>query len=185
MKAKSTDVAFTEISKEFAETFGYIRQDIAAIRRANLSLNYTSVLLICCACDMLAWHKDVDDHEIFTSLLPDGEPYTSLGEKVFEAVRNGLAHRFRPNTIKIGNELWRFRFSWQHGSPVSVSRGKMNWLGLNTKYLEDRVTAQIDAYERELQNSAPARLKFVEKGKKSISVVPCEAKGILAGLNSL
>jgi hypothetical protein len=72
VESNSKNVTFADIATEFSQTFGYIRQDIAAIRNANLGLNYTMVLLICCACEMLAWHKDLDDDQVFTSLLPDG-----------------------------------------------------------------------------------------------------------------
>ena len=52
------EIAFKEIEKEFNETFGYVRQDIAEILKKNLGLNYTIALLVCCACEMLTWHRE-------------------------------------------------------------------------------------------------------------------------------
>ncbi len=171
METKATDVAFAQIEKEFKETFGYVRQDMAEIRKADLGLNYTVTLLICSACQMLAWHRDLKDHQIFTSLLPNDERYRLIGKTIFEALRNGLAHRFRPDTVKIGNEQWRFSIAWQGGPHASAIEGKPNWLQLNVKVLAERITAQIDAYHVELQNSARARVNFQGKSKKCVKDV--------------
>lgn len=97
------EIAFHEIKKEFDETFGYIRQDIAAILKTDLKLHYTIALLACCACEMLTWHGNLrkeQAYEVFTSFLPDAEEYKAVGKTPWEALRNGLAHNFRPETIK-------------------------------------------------------------------------------------
>ena len=167
-RGANVEVTFAKIENEFRETFGYVRQDIAAIRKKNLSLNYTVALLICCACEMLAWHKNLEADEVFTSLLPDTEPYPVIGKTLFEALRNGLAHNFRPDTIIIGSHQWRFSFIPQQGPQVSVRKGEPNWLQLNVQDLEEQVKAKIKAYEEELQQSQSARLKFLEKSKKSM-----------------
>jgi hypothetical protein len=179
------EVAFAEIEKEFRETFGYVRQDIAAIRKANLGLNYTVALLICCACQMLAWHKDLEDDQVFTSLLPDTDAYQVIGKTMFEALRNGLAHRFRPDTIKIGNHQWRFAIFWRGESHVSATEGKPNWLLLNVKVLEERLVAKIDAYEEELRHSANARFGFRKKSQKSTRTIPPQATRITGAWKSI
>ena len=166
------EVAFRDIEKEFKETFGYVSQDIAAIRKAELGLNYTVALLICCACDMLAWHKDLKDYQVFARLLPDDEPYQLIAKSMFEALRNGLAHRFRPDTIKIGSEQWRFTIAWQDGPHLRVIKGEPNWLRLNVKVLSERVTKQINAYEDELRKSARARKNFQSKSSKCVKDIP-------------
>jgi len=112
------EIAFKEIEKEFNETFGYVRQDIAEILKKNLGLNYTIALLVCCACEMLTWHRDLRDdqaYEVFTSLLPDTDSYKAIGKTLWEALRNGLAHKFRPDTFRIEDEEWRFTISSQSG----------------------------------------------------------------------
>jgi hypothetical protein len=142
------EIAFREIEKEFKETFGYVRQDIDAILKTNLKLHYTVTLLVCCACEMLTWHRGLRDdeaYEVFTSLLPEEEPYKVLGKTMWEALRNGLAHKFRPATIRIENDEWRFTISSDGGSDVTASRGKPNWIGLNIRVLSARVISQISA----------------------------------------
>lgn len=171
METETGEVAFTQIEKEFKETFGYIRQDMAAIRRADLRLNYTVTLLICCACQMLAWHRNLKDDQVFTSLLPNDERYKLIGKTIFEALRNGLAHRFRPDTVKIGKEQWRFSIAWKGGTDATAIEGTPNWLQLNVKVLAERMTAQINEYEVELKTSPSARVNFQEKSKKCVKDV--------------
>jgi hypothetical protein len=112
------EIAFKEIEKEFSETFGYVRGDIAAILKKNIGLNYTIALLVCCACEMLTWHRGLRDdqaYEVFISLLPDTELYKAIGRTLWEALRNGLAHKFRPDTIRIEDDEWRFAISSEPG----------------------------------------------------------------------
>src|ERR1022692_4479337 len=164
------EIAFEQIEKEFSETFGYVRQDIIELLKNDRPLHYTVALLACCACEMLTWHRGLRDdqaHEVFTSLLPDTEPYKAVGKTLWEALRNGLAHNFRPDTIRIEDDEWRFTiFSHQSGPHMSVTKGRPHWIHLNIRAFSSRVIPQIDAYEQELRTSADARLRFHEKSGK-------------------
>jgi hypothetical protein len=134
---------------------------------------------------MLAWHKNMADDQVFTSLLPNDQPWKTLGKIIFEALRNGLAHRFRPDTLKIGNEAWRFRIYWHDGTPIDAVRGNPNWVVLSAKSLEQRVIERIDAYEKELRHDPYARVTFAEKSQKSIRRVPAQARNVVSEWNML
>jgi hypothetical protein len=175
LKAHSFDiiklVAFQDIESEFKETFGYIRQDIAKILEKDLRLHYTIALLVCCACEMLTWHRDLREDQVFTLLLPDTEPYKTLGKTLWEAFRNGLAHNFRPCTIKIDDDEWRFAISSDQSRPhMTVHKGepdkkRPHWIHVNIRVFSARVISQIDAYEQELRTSSEACRRFDEKSK--------------------
>ena len=164
------EISFKEIEKEFSETFGYVRQDIVELLKNDCPLHYTVALLVCCACEMLTWHLGLGDdhaHVVFTSLLPDVEPYKAVGKTFWEALRNGLAHNFRPATIKIDDDEWRFGiFSDRRGPRIRVMKGDPHWIQLNIRDLSSRVNLKIDAYEQELRTSADARLTFHQKSEK-------------------
>jgi len=182
------EIAFKEIEKEFSETFGYVRQDIGAILENDLGLNYTIALLVCCACEMLTWHRDLRDdqaHEIFTSLLPDTEPFRAVGKTLWEALRNGLAHKFRPDTIRIENDEWRFTISSHGGPHVSVRQGRPHWIHLNIRECCSRIRCQIDAYEQELRTSADARARFYQRSGKSVKTIPAEAAKVANAFRSI
>lgn len=173
------EIAFKEIETEFNQTFGYVRQDIAKILEKNLSLNYTIALLVCCACEMLTWHRGLRDdqaHEVFASLLPDAELYRAVGRTLWEALRNGLAHNFRPDTIRIEENEWRFAISSQDRPHASVTKGPPHWIQLNIRAFSSRLISQIDAYEQELRVSADARLSFHQKLKRSVRTISTEAR---------
>ena len=134
---------------------------------------------------MLAWHKDLTDDQVFTSLLPNSEPWRSLGKMIFEALRNGLAHRFRPDTLRIGKEDWRFSIFWQSGAPASATRGNPNWLRLSARSLEERVVQLINAYEQELRQDPRTRANFLEKSRKCIREIPPQAAEVVNAWKTL
>jgi hypothetical protein len=166
------ELSFQEIAKEFQETFGFVRADINRLRESNLGLNYTIVLLICCGCEMLAFHKDLKGHEVFALVLPEDDRFRPIGKMMWEALRNGLAHRFRPDTINFGTKKqWRFSILWQGSLPFSARPGPPNWLQLNAAFLAERLISRINEYEQELQSSAAARENFLRKSKRFLKLV--------------
>ena len=187
-------IVFQDIEKEFKETFGYVRQDIAKILEMDLRLHYTITLLVCCACEMLTWHRNLKEEqafEVFTSLLPDAEPYKNLGKTLWEAIRNGLAHNFRPDTIRIEDDEWRFTISSGHSGPhMSVTGGapdkeEPHWVHLNIRVFSERVMSQIDAYEQELRVSPDACRMFKEKSGRYIKTINPDAARIAGALKTL
>ena len=65
-------------------------------------------------------------------------------------------------------------------------KGEPNWLQLNVKVLSDGVTAKIDEYEKELRESASARLNFWKKSGRSMSEIPMqEGRRIAAAWKSI
>ena len=186
------EISFEKIEKEFSETFGYVRQDIAELLKNDRPLHYTIALLVCCACEMLTWHRGLRDdraHEVFTSLLT--EPYKAVGKTLWESLRNGLAHKFRPDTIRIEDDWWRFTvFSARSGPPVRVTKGQPHlggphWIHLNVRILSERVISQIDAYEQELRTNPNARLSFQERSERYIRTIPAGATSIADTLRSV
>lgn len=184
------EIAFKQIETEFCETFGYVRQDIAELLKSDRPLHYTVALLVCCACEMLTWHRGLRDdqaYEIFVSLLPGTEPYKAVGKTLWEALRNGLAHNFRPTTIRIGDDEWRFTIcSNRTGPRIRATKGHPHWIHLNIRDLSSRVNLQIDAYEQELRTSADARLNFREKSERYyVKTLPFEAARVADALRSI
>ena len=88
-------------------------------------------------------------------------------QTLWEALRNGLAHNFRPQTIKVAGDEWRYAISSKCAPQVSIEKGSPHWIMINIREFSSRVISQIDAYEKELRTSAEARLKFHEKSKSS------------------
>ncbi|MDP8991214.1 MAG: hypothetical protein M3N41_14180 [Acidobacteriota bacterium] len=182
------EIAFEEIESEFEQTFRYVKQDIAKILEKDLRLHYTIALLACCACEMLAWHQDSTEDEVFTSLLPDS--YKAVGKTLLDALRNGLAHNFRPKTIKFGNEKWRLSIYSEQGGPFlkvleDEEEQQQRWIVLNVRTLSSRIFSLIDAYEERLRTSADARLNFEQKSERSIKSISAEATRLAEAFRSL
>lgn len=181
----TTAVSLRAIEAEFNETFGYVRQDIRAILQKDLRLHYTIALLVCCACEMLAWHHEIDEHRIFTTLLPDTDHFRTIGKTLWEALRNGLAHNFRPSTIEIGKDRWRFSISSGSNPTVMVTPGDPHWVHLNIRALATQVISKIDSYEQELLRSAPARNSFQERSRRTTKEIPQDAVKVAQSLKAI
>jgi hypothetical protein len=172
--------------RNLARHLVFVRQDIVELLKNDQPLHYTVALLVCCACEMLTWHRGLRDdqaHEVFTSLLPDTEP-KAAGKTLWSALRNGLAHNFRPATIKIGDDEWRFSISSRRSGPcMIITKGHPHWIHLNIRDISSRVNLQIDAYEQELRTSADARLRFHEQsGRSYVKTIHPEAAGVADAL---
>lgn len=179
-------VPFSEIQEEFDETFGYVRQDIQAVLKSDLRLHYTLALLTCCACEMLSWHKGHrNPHAIFVELLPRTPHHQQTGRTLWEALRNGLAHRFRPDTIQIDTTSWRFSISSGAEPIIGCRLGDPLWIQINIRRFSSLVIERIDAYEQELRTSAEACSKFKELSEKTTKVISNEAANVREGLNAI
>ncbi len=173
------------IEDEFNETFGYVRQDIRAVLQKDLRLHYTIALLVCCACEMLAWHHGRDQHQIFIALLPDTEHYKTIGKTLWEALRHGLAHNFRPHTIEIGKDRYRFSISSGPNPAVTVTPGDPHWINLNIRALSMNVISRIDSYEQELRASAEARDRFQNASRRTTKPVSQDAVKITQAFKAI
>jgi hypothetical protein len=69
------EIASQDSKREFSETFGYIRQDLAAIPSSNVGLNCTIALPACCGCEMLAWHRGVREANDYVGI--DNDPLSN------------------------------------------------------------------------------------------------------------
>ncbi len=178
-------VSFRDIEDEFQETFGYVRQDIRALLQKDLRLHYTIALLVCCACEMLAWHRGVDQHQIFTALLPDTDHCRTMGKTLWEALRHGLAHNFRPSTIEIGKDRYRFSISSGSNPALTVTQDDPHWIHLNMKVLSTQVISRIDSYEQEIRASAEARDRFQDRSRRTTKPVSQNAMKITQSLEAI
>ena len=99
---------------------------------------------------------------------------------------SALAHNFRPDTIRIQDDEWRFTISSHQSGPyMSVTKGRPHWIRLNIRAVSSRLIPQIDAYEQELRTNADARLRFHEKSKKYIKLIRSDATRIGDALRSV
>jgi hypothetical protein len=160
----SCDMAlvFADIRKEFDESLGYIRQDIAWLCEHNSGLNYTVALLIGCACEALADGGAFPSKErALAELLPDAE-WKQLAKPLFDALRNGLAHSFDTKHIHVDGEVVQIYIHWSMSEIIkikAVSGGK-DGLFIGARPLAAKVCQAIDHFEASLQSDDEACQRF-------------------------
>jgi hypothetical protein len=97
-----TDLAV--VKQEFAETLGYLRQDLRWLLEKRSGLNYTIALLIGCGCEMMAAcasDKKRLGEKVFAELLPATKELQVLADRLYSAVRDGLAHGFDTKHLRV------------------------------------------------------------------------------------
>ncbi|MDP8983316.1 MAG: hypothetical protein M3O35_22300 [Acidobacteriota bacterium] len=155
-------LSFADIEKEFDESLGYIRNDIAELRRLNCSLNYTVALLVGCACEVLAscGVERRHDYQIFAELLPEGD-WRLLAKPLFNALRNGLAHGFDTKHLHVGKEAIQIYISWSEKNVISIREATgADGLFIGIQPLAERLCARINEFRAKLQSDEVARHQF-------------------------
>jgi hypothetical protein len=156
-------LSWTEIKKEFDESLGYVRQDIRWLREHDCGLNYTVVLLIGCGCEMLAaasGDKKRRGEKVFAELLPAGG-WRLLADRLYSALRDGLAHGFDTKHLDVDNRTIQIYISWRHPEVIEIQRvngGLGLWVGVQP--LAAALCGRIDDFEHLLKQDETARARF-------------------------
>lgn len=114
-------VSFKEIEKKFEETFGFIESDLKRILALEVGGNYAVALLVACACDTLAESRygKGQGEKVFRKLLPDG-PYRKAAKPIYDALRNGFAHRYNGYDIPFDGQTLRIAIAWKKGKHLGI-----------------------------------------------------------------
>ena len=110
-----TPIRFKKIKEKFDRVFGYIRRDLQRILgHVEPSVNFAAALLITCVCDTLAedpYGRRGQGERIFKDLLPP-EPYRTARKPLYDALRDGLVHRYDGKDIQFDNQTLQVTISW-------------------------------------------------------------------------
>ena len=174
-------VSFKEVEKKVEETFGFIESDLKRILTLKVGGNYAVALLVACACDTLAEYKHGkgQGEKIFRKLLPDG-PYRKAAKPIYDALRNGFAHRYNGYDISFDGQTLRIVLAWKKGKHLSVRKIKeVPNLVLNVRQLCKALFLEFEKYRRVLKKNDKSRKVFLERYNKKIDEVQ-DAKQICA-----
>jgi hypothetical protein len=150
------------IKQEFDETLGYIRGDLKWLLD-NSGLNYTIALLIGCGCEMLSacgGDRSRSGERIFMELLP--VEWIPLAERVYGALRDGLAHGFDTKHLLIDREEHQIYLNAQGRQGIQIVKSDRGvGLSIGLRILAEGLCTKIDEFERLLQHDEDARERFL------------------------
>ena len=98
---------FSVVQREFKESLGYLKQDLKWLLEKKSNLNYTIALLIGCGCEMLAacaGDRKRLGERVFAELLPPTDELQVLADRLYSALRDGLAHGFDTKHLRVGGK---------------------------------------------------------------------------------
>ena len=155
-------VSSAAIEKKFDRVFGFIRRDLERILTLNPGGNYAVALLTACACETLAKYRDGSGEgaDVFAGLLPLG-PYQKIAKTLYNALRNGLVHRYDAKDIQLDGRIVEIAIAWKEHQHLSVKEidGVPN-LVLNVNDLCHDLFSAFDQYRDSLEKDGAARDKF-------------------------
>jgi hypothetical protein len=161
-------LTYADIEDEFDYSLGYVRQDIAWLRQHNSGLNYTVGLLIGCGCEMLAaggGDKKRRGENVFAELLPPGD-WRLLAERLYTALRDGLAHGFDTKHLDVDGQTIQIYISWSNTEIIQIQRvPKALGLYIGVQPLAQALCTKIDEFERTLKIDEAARERFKAASK--------------------
>jgi hypothetical protein len=188
MLCKMADLSFANIREEFDESLGYIKNDISALCGQHQTVNYTVALLVAIGCEVLA--KGRGDgrrpRDVFAQLLPDDD-WKALAKPLYEALRNGLAHKFDTKHLHVDGQIIQIYFFWTHKQIVDIGPANGGTgLFIGTRPLGALLCTKIEEFRQKLQTDAAARELF-RRAYKSQNMTGCSTtetaawKRLLAG----
>src|SRR5436190_24290128 len=105
--------SYDDIKEDFERVRCYITGDLRRLLSQDEGGNYLAAFLIACACETIAWYRYGNDHGhlILKELLPiDWKP---VAYSLHTAMRNGIAHRYEPKTLKVGGTRLEISIAWR------------------------------------------------------------------------
>lgn len=151
--------SFADIQEEFKVSFGYIQNDMRAISCGKETINYTLALLVAVACEMLAAAGKDRTHpeKVLAEVLP--AQWGPLAKRLFDAIRNGLAHGFDTKHIVVDGVSHQIYMQWHGTVPVEVVRsGGDIRLYIRPRVLADLICAKIDNLKELLRREAARKI---------------------------
>ncbi len=170
---------FGVVKREFDETLGYIRQDLRWLLEKQSGLNYTIALLIGCGCEMLAacaGDKKRLGERVFAELLPPTAELQALADRLYSALRDGLAHGFDTKHLRVDgteHQIYLSSLGAQEFSIVKNERGIGLRMGIRT--LAEGLCAKITEFEARLTHDEAVRRRFMDARQRVADLNATEA----------
>jgi hypothetical protein len=172
------EASLAYVKAEFAVTLGYIGQDIKWLLDRDSGLNYTIGLLIGCGCEMLAacaGDKKRLGEKVFAELLPSGD-WQLLAERLYTALRDGLAHGFDTKHLVVDGREHQIFLSSRGRGGLGFGRDSQGiGLHIGLRVIAEGLCAKIDEFEALLAHDGEARRRFVAARQRTAVLKSAEA----------
>ena len=171
-------VSFADIKGEFDETLGYIRQDIKWLLDHDSGLNYTIALLVGCGCVVLAGCRPGPKSRgeiVFAELLPPGKLQV-LANRLYDALRNGLAHGFDTKHLSVDGKEHQIHLASRGPQKIAIVKNSRGiGLRIGIRSLAEALCAKITDFEALMQEDEEARRRFQKAHQRTADLNHDEA----------
>jgi hypothetical protein len=170
-------VCFDQIKIDFAELRDFFLNDLERIVSQEIGGNYAVAALVMMAHEEIArvrYAKKNAGHESFSLTLP--KQWQPVASSLYDALRNGLVHGYRAQTILLDSLSVEIAVSWREHDHLTTNGARVY---LNAEQLSSDLRKTFDEYEAELRDQAGQRDRFLTQRRKASAWTvrnPAEAK---------
>lgn len=148
----------------------FLLTDLDRIIGQEVGGNYAATTLIAVGCEILGKLKyggkgTEAGRRFFGELVRERVP-TAVADTIFDAIRNGLAHWYDTQEIRVDGQRLSVGISWRERPHLCVDR-KTAILYVNVRDLFKDFTEAVERYARLLLEDVAARRKFLKAWQKS------------------
>ncbi len=106
---------------EYDELQSFLLSDLRRIVALDVGGNFAVAALVAVACDALSKLQRRRDHEVFAEMLP--LEWRPVSKSLYDALRNGLAHRYTMKTIVLRRRQIGLGISWRQVEHLTFRDG--------------------------------------------------------------
>lgn len=170
-----TGVGFEHIEEDLRRLRDFVLEDLERIVAQEVGGNYAVATLVAIAYEELArlrHGRRGAGHEVFTETVP--ARWRAIGRSLYDALRNGLVHRYEVKLLMVGGEEVEVSISWRERRHLSVEGAR---LYLDAERLVADLRRAFEHYEAALRAEPELRDRFVEQwGRERVREVRTRAE---------
>jgi len=160
-------IAFDAIESRFRELRDFVLNDLNLLLGSPRGGNYAAALLIATACEALGHlrYESGGGSKFFEEyMLP--ENWRPVSDSLFNALRNGLAHRFAPKVLlQVNSGPIELGISWREKPHLRCDQEK-GCVYLNITNMAQSLALAFEAYDSQLREDPVFRDRFDQRWGK-------------------
>jgi hypothetical protein len=152
---KTIGGAFAELRASLENNMNHILRDDRI--NENQAGHYPAAILIVVGSEALSQLRGKRDDHVFVEMMAEHGVENVFARKLFDALRNGLAHLWDTNSLDVGREQVELVVAWKETRHLSLRSSPSPGLNLNVRAMWDDLQKALTKYAAVLgRDASPA-----------------------------
>lgn len=154
--------SYDDIRESWERIKQYFTNDLTLLSGSETGGSYITAFLIACACETLSrfTYGKGDGARFFSKMMLPAK-WQKVGSSLFDAMRNGIGHRYETKFIAVGSKKIDIYISWRQSPHLQLSADKGK-VYLNVKHMADQMITILVDVDQALKNDPALRTEFAK-----------------------